>query len=51
MKEMLGVREVLQSLEEKLIEDGWDEITVRTDHGLFMWRIHQRRRRNERCRR
>ncbi len=42
MKEMLGIREVLQSLEEKLIEDGWDEITVRTDHGLFRWRTDKR---------
>jgi hypothetical protein len=38
MKEMLGIREVLQSLEDTLIDNGWDELTVRTDHGLFTWR-------------
>jgi hypothetical protein len=41
MKEMLGIREVLQSLEDKLIENG-DEITVHTEHGLFIWRTDER---------
>jgi hypothetical protein len=42
MKEMLGIREVLQSVEDALIDNGWDEITVRTDHGLFTWRTDKR---------
>jgi hypothetical protein len=42
MKEMLGIREILQSLEDALIDNGWDEITVRTDHGLFTWRTDKR---------
>jgi hypothetical protein len=37
MKEMLGIREVLQSVEDALIDNGWDEITVRTEHGVFAW--------------
>jgi hypothetical protein len=37
MKEMLGIREVLQSVEEALIDNGWHEIIVRTDSGLFIW--------------
>lgn len=35
MKEMSGICEVLQSAEDAPIDNGWDEITVRTDHGLF----------------
>jgi hypothetical protein len=42
MKEMLGIREVLQSVEDALIDNGWDEITVQTDRGLFMWRTDKR---------
>jgi hypothetical protein len=42
MKEMLGIREVLQSVEDALIDNGWDEITVRTEHGLFTWRTDKR---------
>jgi hypothetical protein len=42
MKEMLGIREVLQSVEDSLIDNGWDEITVRTDRGLFTWRTDKR---------
>jgi hypothetical protein len=42
MKEMLGIREVLQSVEDSLIDNGWDEINVRTDHGLFTWRTDKR---------
>jgi hypothetical protein len=42
MKEMLGIREVLQSVEDALIDNGWDEITVQTDHGLFTWRTNKR---------
>jgi hypothetical protein len=37
MKEMLGIREVLQNVEDALIDNGWDEIIVRTDNGLFTW--------------
>lgn len=35
--EMLGVREVLQSVEDALIDNGWHEITVRTEQGMFAW--------------
>jgi hypothetical protein len=35
MKEILGIREVLQSVEDALIDNGWDEIIVRTDNGLL----------------
>jgi len=42
MKEMLGIREVLQSVEDALIDNGWDEINVRTDHGMFTWRTDKR---------
>jgi hypothetical protein len=42
MKEMLGIREALQSVEDALIDNGWDEITVRTNQGLFTWRTDQR---------
>jgi hypothetical protein len=37
MKEMLGIREMLQSLEDALVDNGWDEISVRTEHGTFTW--------------
>jgi hypothetical protein len=30
MNEMLGVREVLQSVEDALIDNGWNEIIVRS---------------------
>jgi hypothetical protein len=42
MKEMLGIREVLQSVEDALIDNGWDEITVRTEHGMFTWMTDKR---------
>jgi hypothetical protein len=42
MKEMLGIREVLQSVEDALIDNGWNEIRVRTDHGLFTRRTDKR---------
>jgi hypothetical protein len=38
----LTIREVLQSVEDALIDNGWDEINVRTDHGLFTWRTDKR---------
>lgn len=37
-----GIRETLQSLEDKLIENGWEQITVHTEHGLFIWRTDER---------
>jgi hypothetical protein len=40
--EMLGIREVLQSVEYALIDNGWDEITVRTEHGMFTWVMDER---------
>jgi hypothetical protein len=40
--EMLGIREVLQSVEDALIDHGWDEISVRTDHGMFTWMTDKR---------
>jgi hypothetical protein len=40
--EMLGIREVLQSVEDALIDNGWDEISVRTDHGMFTWITEKR---------
>jgi hypothetical protein len=42
MSEMLGIREALQSVEDALIDNGWDELTVRTDHGTFTWRTGKR---------
>jgi hypothetical protein len=39
---MLGIREVLQSVEDALIDNGRDEISVRTDRGLFTWRTDKR---------
>jgi hypothetical protein len=36
MKEMLGIREVLQSVEDSLIDNGWDEINVHRPWPIYM---------------
>jgi hypothetical protein len=32
-----GVRDILQDVEDTLLEEGWDDITLATRHGTFSW--------------
>ena len=41
-KEMLEIREMCQALEDALMNDGWDEISIRTKHGKVTWRTDDR---------
>jgi hypothetical protein len=41
-KEMLEIREMCQALEDALMDDGWDEISIRTKHGKVTWRTDDR---------
>lgn len=36
--EMMGTEQVLQSVEDALLDNGWDELVVRTDHGVWSWK-------------
>jgi hypothetical protein len=35
--QMIGVAEILQSIEDALVENGWEDFRVRTQHGLWVW--------------
>jgi hypothetical protein len=39
---MLDIREMCQALEDALMGDGWDEISIRTKHGKIVWRTDDR---------
>jgi hypothetical protein len=41
-KEMLEIREMCQTLEDALKDNGWDEISIRTKHGKVTWRTDDR---------
>ena len=42
-----GVREVLQAVEDALIDAGYDDFVVATEHGSFHWRTVERARAEE----
>jgi hypothetical protein len=42
MKEMLVWYRRGVALEDPLIDNGWDEISVRTEHGMFIWMTDKR---------
>lgn len=35
--QLQSVRDLLQSVEDTLLEEGWDDITLATRHGTFSW--------------
>ena len=37
MRHGLAVEEVLQAVEDVLVEAGYDDLAVTTDHGTFRW--------------
>lgn len=37
-RQMLGVVEILQSVEDALVAEGWEDFRVRTQRGLWIWR-------------
>jgi hypothetical protein len=39
---MLDIREMCQALEDALMDNGWDEISIRTKHGRITWRTGDR---------
>jgi hypothetical protein len=39
-----GAREVLQAVEDALIDAGYDDFVVATEHGTFRWRTVERAR-------
>ncbi|HUJ96642.1 MAG TPA: hypothetical protein VLV85_00285 [Stellaceae bacterium] len=39
---MLEIREMCQALEDALRDNGWDEISIRTQHGKVIWRTDDR---------
>jgi hypothetical protein len=41
-KEMLDIREMCQALEDALMDNNWDEISIRTKHGKVTWRTDDR---------
>jgi hypothetical protein len=41
-KEMLEIREMCQALEDALMDNDWDEISIRTKHGKVTWRTDDR---------
>jgi len=41
-KEMLEIREICQALEDALMDNDWDEISIRTKHGKVTWRTDDR---------
>ena len=40
----LGIREVLQSVEDALLDAGYDDFVVVTEHGSFRWQTVERAR-------
>jgi hypothetical protein len=47
MKRGLGIREILQSIEDALIDGGYDHCMVVTEHGTFHWETFDRTRARE----
>jgi len=47
VKSGLGIREMLQEIEDTLIEMGYNEFVVITDHGAFTWQSGKRARQEE----
>jgi len=47
MKRGLGIREILQSIEDALIDGGYDHFIVATEHGTFQWETVDRGRARE----
>jgi hypothetical protein len=47
VKSGLGIREVLQEIEDALLGMGYDDFVVITDHGAFTWRKVKRARQEE----
>jgi hypothetical protein len=47
MKRGLGIREILQSIEDALIDGGYDHCVVVTEHGAFTWEMADRARGGE----
>jgi len=43
-EEALRIKEMLQSVEDVLIHNGYDEIVAATEHGIFAWRTIERAR-------
>ena len=43
----IGIREILQSIEDALIDGGYDHYMVATDHGTFEWETVERARARE----
>jgi hypothetical protein len=35
--QLQGVRTLLQDVEDTLLNEGWDDITLATRHGTFSW--------------
>ena len=42
MKRGRGIREILQSVEDALIDGGYDHFMVVTEHGTFYWETFDR---------
>jgi hypothetical protein len=43
-KQGMGIREILQSVEDALMDAGYDDFMVATEHGSFRWQTVQRAR-------
>jgi len=43
-KQVLGIRDVLQSVEDALIDSGYDDFVVATERGTFRWQTVERAR-------
>jgi hypothetical protein len=39
--QMIGVAEILQSVENALVEGGFDDLRVRTRHGRWVWQANK----------
>jgi hypothetical protein len=44
-KQGMGIREILQSVEDALMDAGYDDFMVATEHGTFRWQTVERARR------
>lgn len=47
VKQGLGIRDVLQEVENALIENGYDDFVVKTKDGSFRWRLSETARRKK----
>ena len=46
-KRGIGIREILQAVEDMLIDGGYDHYMVATEHGTFSWETTERARASE----